>query len=108
MFKHGSLPFDLGNMGGQVAHVHIVAETPEARLRSAQRVVQAKEQGYSPVVVVSAIGRKGQPYATDTLIGLPSDRRASRPRWPHRAGDSALFRGVPVRGSAPGGLPWEL
>lgn len=43
---------------------------PEARLASAMRVVQAKEQGFSPVVVVSAIGRRGAPYATDTLIGL--------------------------------------
>lgn len=44
--------------------------TPEARMASAQRVVQAKEQGYRPVVVVSAIGRRGAPYATDTLINL--------------------------------------
>ena len=44
--------------------------TPEARMASALRVVQAKEQGYQPVVVVSAIGRRGAPYATDTLLGL--------------------------------------
>lgn len=44
--------------------------TPEARMASALRVVQAKEQGYRPVVVVSAIGRKGAPYATDTLLNL--------------------------------------
>jgi len=44
--------------------------TPEARLTSAMRVISAKEQGYSPVVVVSAIGRKGAPYATDTLINV--------------------------------------
>ena len=44
--------------------------TPEARMASALRVVQAKEQGYRPVVVVSAIGRRGAPYATDTLINL--------------------------------------
>ena len=44
--------------------------TPEARMASALRVVQAKEQGYRPVVVVSAIGRRGAPYATDTLLGL--------------------------------------
>ncbi len=42
----------------------------EARLASAMRVVQAKEQGFDPVVVVSAIGRKGAPYATDTLISV--------------------------------------
>lgn len=44
--------------------------TPEARLTSAQRVISAKEQGFRPVVVVSAIGRRGAPYATDTLINL--------------------------------------
>jgi len=44
--------------------------TAEARLRSAMRVISAKEQGFKPVVVVSAIGRKGAPYATDTLISL--------------------------------------
>jgi len=44
--------------------------TAEARLQAAMRVVSAKEQGFSPVVVVSAIGRKGAPYATDTLINL--------------------------------------
>lgn len=42
--------------------------TPENRDLCAAKVVQAKEDGYSPVVVVSAIGRKGAPYATDTLI----------------------------------------
>lgn len=44
--------------------------TPEARTQSALRVVSAREQGFQPVVVVSAIGRKGAPYATDTLINL--------------------------------------
>ena len=47
--------------------------TPEARMVSALRVVQAKEQGFQPVVVVSAIGRRGAPYATDTLLGLLRD-----------------------------------
>lgn len=44
--------------------------TAEARMQSALRVVSAKEQGFDPVVVVSAIGRKGAPYATDTLINV--------------------------------------
>lgn len=44
--------------------------TPEARMQAALRVISAKDQGYVPVVVVSAIGRKGEPYATDTLMGL--------------------------------------
>lgn len=44
--------------------------TAEARQASAMRVISAREQGFDPVVVVSAIGRKGAPYATDTLLGL--------------------------------------
>lgn len=44
--------------------------TPENRMLAAHKVAAAKEQGFNPVVVVSAIGRKGAPYATDTLIGL--------------------------------------
>jgi len=34
------------------------------------RVVQAKQEGFAPVVVVSAIGRSGDPYATDTLLSF--------------------------------------
>jgi aspartate kinase len=44
--------------------------TAESRLLAARKVVDAVEKGYSPVVVVSAIGRKGEPYATDTLLSL--------------------------------------
>ena len=44
--------------------------TAKARMQSALKVVSAKEQGYKPVVVVSAIGRKGDPYATDTLLNM--------------------------------------
>lgn len=42
--------------------------TPEARRRAAHRVVSTLEAGQKPVVVVSAPGRKGDPYATDTLL----------------------------------------
>lgn len=44
-----------------------------ARTAAALRVVSAREQGLKPVVVVSAIGRKGEPYATDTLISFLRD-----------------------------------
>lgn len=44
--------------------------TPEARLAACHKVMAVKEAGECPVVVVSAIGRRGEPYATDTLIGL--------------------------------------
>ncbi|MCA0361425.1 MAG: aspartate kinase [Armatimonadetes bacterium] len=42
--------------------------TPEARMQAALKVISAREQGYHPIVVVSAIGRRGEPYATDTLL----------------------------------------
>jgi len=44
--------------------------TRELRRKAAEKVVEAREEGLSPVVVVSAMGRSGAPYATDTLIGL--------------------------------------
>jgi len=47
--------------------------TPEARAASCARVIAAKEQGFNPVVVVSAIGRRGAPYATDTLLSMLRD-----------------------------------
>ena len=45
----------------------------EARVAVKNKVQQAIRNGYSPVVVVSAMGRKGAPYATDTLIGALKD-----------------------------------
>lgn len=42
--------------------------TAEARRLAAERVREAIEEGFRPVVVVSAIGRMGEPYATDTLL----------------------------------------
>ena len=44
--------------------------TPEVRTQVVGQIVKAKQQGYHVVVVVSAMGRTGDPYATDTLIGL--------------------------------------
>lgn len=44
--------------------------TPEIRDLVVKKVERARIQGYNPVVVVSAMGRKGENYATDTLIGL--------------------------------------
>lgn len=43
------------------------------RSRIVEQVKKTIQEGYSPVVVVSAIGRKGDPYATDTLINLLHD-----------------------------------
>ncbi len=44
--------------------------TEENRQRVAAIVQQARQQGKHVVVVVSAMGRKGEPYATDTLMDL--------------------------------------
>lgn len=47
--------------------------TAESRAQVVRRVLQAKEYGLLPAVVVSAMGRNGDPYATDTLIHLAED-----------------------------------
>jgi len=44
--------------------------TPQAREALLEHVKKCKEEGNNVVVVVSAMGRTGDPYATDTLIGL--------------------------------------
>lgn len=44
--------------------------TSQKRNMVVDRTLDAIERGYNPVVVVSAIGRKGDPYATDTLLSL--------------------------------------
>jgi aspartate kinase len=43
-------------------------DSAEHRLEAARRVSETKARGLLPVVVVSAIGRAGEPYATDTLL----------------------------------------
>jgi aspartate kinase len=40
------------------------------RQRVCERIIEAIQSGFSPVVVVSAMGRAGDPYATDTLLSL--------------------------------------
>ncbi|HAQ08524.1 MAG TPA: aspartate kinase [Bacillus bacterium] len=42
----------------------------ESRSHAMSHVKKAISEGYKAVVVVSAMGRKGAPYATDTLLGL--------------------------------------
>ena len=48
--------------------------TEESRKQVIEKVKNAINEGYSPVVVVSAMGRKGEPYATDTLLSLVGDK----------------------------------
>ncbi len=44
--------------------------TQQRREMVADKIIDGINKGYNPVVVVSAIGRKGDPYATDTLLSL--------------------------------------
>lgn len=46
--------------------------TAEARANVIEHIQDALNQEYKLVVVVSAMGRKGEPYATDTLLDLIS------------------------------------
>lgn len=45
----------------------------EARQYAAERIRKFLQDGYRVVTVVSAMGRKGMPYATDTLLSLISE-----------------------------------
>lgn len=45
-------------------------KTEESRKHAIRHVQEAISQGYKVVAVVSAMGRSGDPYATDTLLGL--------------------------------------
>lgn len=44
--------------------------TPERRAIVISKVVSARENGFNPIVVVSAMGRRNDPYSTDTLLSL--------------------------------------
>jgi aspartate kinase len=44
------------------------------RTKAIEHVKRAIEEGYKVVVVVSAMGRKGEPYSTDTLLSLINGR----------------------------------
>ncbi len=51
--------------------------TEEARIAVKDKIQQAVRKGLSPVVVVTAMGRKGAPYATDTLIDVLKEANIS-------------------------------
>ena len=44
--------------------------TADRRAQVTAKVSEAIHSGYSPVIVVSALGRSGDPYATDTFLNL--------------------------------------
>lgn len=47
--------------------------TAERRKQVVSKIKKAIDDGYNPVVVVSAMGRKGDSYSTDTLLSLIDD-----------------------------------
>ncbi|HNS50907.1 MAG TPA: hypothetical protein PKO09_06970 [Anaerolineae bacterium] len=55
--------------------------SPERRAQVIGHIRRAREAGYQVAIVVSAMGRRGEPYATDTLLDLlRSDRGPVHPR----------------------------
>lgn len=64
--------------------------TEECRMRAITHMERALDEGYALVVVVSAMGRKGDPYATDTLLQLI---RNNGNRLPSRETDLLMHTG---------------
>ncbi len=66
------------SLGQRIADTRIVVQkyggtsvaTPRSRQLVCSRIQAAKACGYSVLAVISAMGRKGAPYATDTLLSL--------------------------------------
>jgi len=69
--------------------------SPERRAQVAEKVITAKEEGYTPVVVVSAIGRTGDPYATDTFLNMV---KGINPDVPKRELDMLMSCGEVISG----------
>ncbi len=44
--------------------------TPEGRARVTDKIAEACNKGFAPVVVASAMGRRPEPYATDSLLDI--------------------------------------
>ncbi|NMB34915.1 MAG: aspartate kinase [Firmicutes bacterium] len=53
--------------------------TPEKRALIARRVQEARDEGFRVALVVSAMGRNGDPYATDTLRSLVLQEHSDAP-----------------------------
>jgi aspartate kinase len=69
--------------------------TQESRARVCEIISQTLAEGYKAAVVVSAIGRAGDPYATDTLINL---MRAVNPQPDPRELDLVISCGELISG----------
>jgi aspartate kinase len=70
--------------------------TSQARAHVIEHIQDALADEYRLVVVVSAIGRKGDPYATDTLLGLIEQVKG---RLPAREKDMLLCCGEVISAS---------
>lgn len=51
----------------------------QARLHVVDQIKKAIAEGVRPIVVVSAMGRKGDPYATDTLLSMVNSSQIDLP-----------------------------
>jgi aspartate kinase len=69
--------------------------TSERRVQVAAKVSEAVTEGYMPVVVVSAIGRTGDPYATDTFLNMV---KGIYPELPKRELDLLMSCGEVISG----------
>lgn len=70
--------------------------TAERRSQVTAKVSEAVREGYSPVVVVSAIGRTGDPYATDTFLNMVKE---ISPDLPQRELDLLISCGEVISGA---------
>ncbi|TGE31236.1 aspartate kinase [Desulfosporosinus sp. Sb-LF] len=70
--------------------------TEERRAQVASKVSEAVHCGYSPVIVVSAIGRSGDPYATDTFLTMV---KGIYPDLPKRELDLLMSCGEVISGA---------
>ncbi|MDT3698908.1 MAG: aspartate kinase [Thermincola sp.] len=69
----------------------------ELREQVVRKIISASNEGYTPVVVVSAIGRQGDPYATDTLLKFVG---AINPEIPPKELDNLMACGEIISGIA--------
>jgi len=70
--------------------------TEERRTQVVSKVSEAVQDGYSPVIVVSAIGRSGDPYATDTFLNMV---KGIHPDLPKRELDLLMSCGEVISGT---------
>ncbi|EHQ91306.1 aspartate kinase [Desulfosporosinus youngiae] len=70
--------------------------TEERRTQVVSKVSEAVQEGYSPVIVVSAIGRSGDPYATDTFLNMV---KGIHPDLPKRELDLLMSCGEVISGT---------